>query len=201
MTLYPWGGDFLVGNNNLCVAIVTLSSFFNFPEEKVAIWGRVYTENLGVERIVANVISNPNIRFVIVCGEEVRGHLPGDALINLHRAGIDADRRIVAAGGAIPYIENIDESAINRFREQVEIIDMRGVTEVDAIGIDFIKNPGPFGSGEPYIAIRFEKRKEAPSTLFLHRSVEVLEFGDVVELLDEILFHEKIRVSLHGEVT
>src|SRR6266545_1998880 len=37
----------------------------------VAINERPTTENLGIERLVANTIANPHLRFVIVCGPEV----------------------------------------------------------------------------------------------------------------------------------
>jgi Tetrahydromethanopterin S-methyltransferase, subunit A len=34
----------------------------------VAIAGRLYTANLGIERIIGNVTANPNIRFLLLCG-------------------------------------------------------------------------------------------------------------------------------------
>ncbi len=51
--------------------------------------GPCKTENLGVEKIVANTISNSNIRFLLLCGMESKGHLPGNTLLALHKNGID----------------------------------------------------------------------------------------------------------------
>jgi hypothetical protein len=64
----------------------------------VAITGTLTTENLGIERLVRNTITNPRLRFVIVCGPEVEqriGHHPGGSLLALATNGTDntgADR-------------------------------------------------------------------------------------------------------------
>ncbi len=66
----------------------------------VAVVGTLHTENLGIERLVANVIADPHIRFVVVCGCDGRqaiGHLPGQSLLALSRNGIDERRRIIGA--------------------------------------------------------------------------------------------------------
>jgi tetrahydromethanopterin S-methyltransferase subunit A len=154
---YPWGGDFTTCNPNSCVAVVLLNIEY-IPTNKVAIFGPLKTENIGVEKIVANVISNPNIRFVVICGEDIRGHRSGESLIALHKNGIDKQNKIINAPGAIPYIENINNEAINRFQKQIEIIDLIG--EKDKENIDktiedcIIKAPPSFG--EPYIAIQIK---------------------------------------------
>lgn len=131
--MYPWRGEFTLGNQDSQVAIDTLSSRLDFPPEKVAIWGQHKTENLGIEKIVANIVSNPNIRYLILCGDEVRGHRSGNSLISLHANGIDDNGRIIGAKGAVPYIENITPESIARFREQVEIIDMIGNSSLSDI--------------------------------------------------------------------
>ena len=118
--LYPWRGEFTVGSKDSQIAIDTLSSSFDFPKEKIAIWGQHKTENLGIEKIIANIVSNPNIRYLILCGDEVRGHRSGQSIQSLHANGIDDNGRIINARGAVPYIENVPMEAIARFQEQVE---------------------------------------------------------------------------------
>jgi tetrahydromethanopterin S-methyltransferase subunit A len=49
-------------------------------KELFAIKGTMKTENMGVEKIIVNVVSNPKIRFLIVCGKDEFGHYPGDCL-------------------------------------------------------------------------------------------------------------------------
>ena len=91
-------GEFDVGDPKSCVAVATAGSHFSlFPiKAGAAIAGPFKTENLGIEKIVANVISNPNIRFIVICGSEVKGHISGDALECLHKYGLK-DGRIVNA--------------------------------------------------------------------------------------------------------
>jgi tetrahydromethanopterin S-methyltransferase subunit A len=51
---------------------------------------------------VANTISNPHLRFVLVCGPEVDqriGHHPGGSLLALAANGTDQRARIIAAPG------------------------------------------------------------------------------------------------------
>ncbi|MGQ9469661.1 MAG: hypothetical protein ACUVTD_07585 [Nitrososphaerales archaeon] len=41
--------------------------------------GTLQTANIGLEKIIANVVANPNIRYLILCGKEVDGYKAGDA--------------------------------------------------------------------------------------------------------------------------
>ena len=49
----------------------------------------VQTEDIGFEKIVCNVVANPNIRYIIVGGPEPEGHLIGEALKALLLNGVD----------------------------------------------------------------------------------------------------------------
>lgn len=141
----PLRGDYSVTDPQGRVAAVTLASSMKLP--CAGIYGPCRTENLGVEKVVANIISNPNIRYLVVCGAESKGHLPGDAIIALHKNGVDESRRIIGAKGAIPFIENLPMDALERFRQQVEIVDKRGLE--DAGQIDALIEDLRF-KGEPY---------------------------------------------------
>jgi tetrahydromethanopterin S-methyltransferase subunit A len=127
-----------------------------------AITGPQKTENLGIEKVVANIISNPNIRFLLVTGSEVKGHISGEAILMLHKNGLK-DNRIVGSTGAIPYIENLPDDAVKRFQAQITAVEMIG-TEDEAKIIAKIKelaakDPGAF-AGEPMI-IQVGEKKEA----------------------------------------
>ncbi len=123
----PVRGEYAVGDPQAGVAVVTLATLLRI--EGAAICGPCKTENLGVEKIVANVISNCNIRFLLICGVESKGHLPGDTLIALHRSGIDLQGRIVGSRGAIPFIQNLGPMAVKRFQEQIQLIDRIGLED------------------------------------------------------------------------
>lgn len=119
-------GEYKTGNSGACVAVVTCGSHLDdeaLIQAGAAISGSCKTENLGIEKLVSHIIANPNIRFLIVAGAEVKGHITGEAILMLHQNGISKNR-IVGAKGAIPYIENLSEEAVKRFMEQVECIDM-----------------------------------------------------------------------------
>lgn len=187
--LYPWRGEFTVGSIDSQIAIDTLSSKLDFPPESVAIWGQHKTENLGIEKIVANVVSNPNIRYLLLCGQEVRGHRSGQSLKSLHANGIDPEGRIIGATGAVPYIENIPPEAVARFREQVELIDMIGQTDEATLQKKIAElssvRKEPFG--EPMVMEFAEREKTVQmislsGKVSLHKDLLVdpyLEIGDM----------------------
>ena len=179
---YPWGGDFTVCSKNSCVAVVLLNINY-VPPKSVAIYGSLKTENIGIEKIVANTISNPYIRFLLVCGDDIRGHRSGQSLISLNINGIDNQHKIIDAKGAIPYIENLNDEAIQRFRKQIKIINLIGINDNEKIDIEIKKciNSAPEPFGEPYIAIRI-----APEAK--------------VNLDDKRALHSKIVVNYMGKI-
>ncbi|MBP1946963.1 tetrahydromethanopterin S-methyltransferase subunit A [Methanobacterium petrolearium] len=129
-------GDYVVGDPQSCVAGATLASHIEevLVDAGAAIAGPCKTENLGIEKMMANLISNPNIRFLVLCGSEVQGHITGQSIEALHANGVDPDKRkIVGATGAIPFIENIPDEAIQRFQQQLEIVSMIDVEDAAAI--------------------------------------------------------------------
>ena len=54
-------GDYIVGDPESPVAVTTLASHIEAELSGAAIAGPCKTENLGVEKVVANIISNPNM--------------------------------------------------------------------------------------------------------------------------------------------
>lgn len=154
----PLRGDYVVGDPESRVAVVTLAS--NLRVENAAISGTCKTENLGIEKIVANVISNSNIRFLVICGAESKGHLPGNTLIALHENGIDEQGRIIGSKGAIPFIQNLKIEAIKRFQDQVQLIDRIGLEDEEQIRLlaeDYGREGEPYPE-EPFQAVKRRAR-------------------------------------------
>lgn len=100
----------------------------------LCIVGKVETENIGIEKIIKNVLSNPAIRFLICAGEEPPKHLTGATLVALFRNGVDASRRILGSPGMRPILPNTTPEEVEAFRRQVEPVDMIGCTDVALIG-------------------------------------------------------------------
>ena len=97
-------------------------------ETGAALSGTLQTENIGIEKIVCNIAANPNIRYLVVCGNEVEGHNTGAAIKALIQNGIDARRTIIGSQAKTPYLFNIPLEAIARFRDQLTLIDLVGET-------------------------------------------------------------------------
>ncbi len=140
-------GSYFVGNENAAIAINTLSNT-KLPEQlitslkdKIAIAGYCETENIGVEKIVKNTISNPNIRTLIICGNEsgqnmMGGHFSGQTLLSLHSNGITGKNRIIGAKGKRPVVKNLSIEQIKRFQSQVEIVELIGNNSIEDITLN-----------------------------------------------------------------
>ena len=90
-----------------------------------AVAGQLYSE-AGVNFIVRNVLANPRIRYLILCGEENKRERSGQALINLKKYGVNRKNQIIGTkNGFID--KEIPLRAISEFRKGVEIINLRGV--------------------------------------------------------------------------
>jgi tetrahydromethanopterin S-methyltransferase subunit A len=138
----PLPGDYTVLDVDGTVALCTLTDAELAREvvrarpPGVAIVGTLMTENLGIERIVENIVTNPAIRFLVLAGEDVRqkvGHLAGESLLALARGGVDAEGRIVGAPGKRPFLKNISRAALAHFARSVEVVDRIGEADLSAL--------------------------------------------------------------------
>jgi len=132
-------GTYFVTDPAAPVAVTTLGSVALAEEVSrgapagLCIVGKVETENIGLEKIVKNVVSNPAIRYLLFAGNEPPRHLTGASLLALFENGIDAQGRIPGAPGMRPVLTNTRPEEVEAFRAQVEPIDMTGCTDVGAI--------------------------------------------------------------------
>jgi len=135
----PLPGDYQVIRFQASVAVCTLNSDHLIKElasaniEGLSIIGSLHTENLGIEHLIRNILANPYIRFLIVCGEDTRkaiGHLPGQSLVSLMHHGVNERMRIIEAKGKRPFLKNLDTNHIDVFCQQVRVIEHIGTTDV-----------------------------------------------------------------------
>jgi len=168
-------GDYTVGNPKSRIAVVTLASQIS-PLPEAAIWGSSKTENLGVEKIIVNIISNSNIRYILICGTESKGHLAGHSLLAIHANGIDEKGRIIGSEGAIPFIENISKEAVKRFQQQVVLLDKIGLTNQNEIKkiVRKYNNQGEVYPNEPFVATS-QKKKRSTFTVPLSGNIIISE--------------------------
>ena len=103
-------GDVVSGSIASPVAVCTLGSRSLLPafagRPEIAVAGRVFTENVGVERMVQNLVAFKTLRFLIVCGRETR-HRVGQTIISLHRSGLDVEDRVIGSEAPEPLLPNL----------------------------------------------------------------------------------------------
>ncbi len=145
-------GSYVIGDSSAVVAVCTLTStelmepLAHIPG--VAIAGRVYTPNLGIEKIIRNVTTNRAIRFLLLCGKESPVFYPAQTLDALLKNGVSSDMQIIDAQGPLPTLKNISLAQIAAFRRQVELVDYTGLTDLAEIARHIqtlvARAPGPF---------------------------------------------------------
>jgi tetrahydromethanopterin S-methyltransferase subunit A len=157
----PEEGCFLRGNDNSPVAVAVILKWHRDKtppeiealvragiESGAALSGTLQTENVGLEKVICNIIANPNIRYLVVCGPESPGHLTGESIACLMRNGIDDKKRIIGANSPAPYLANIPAEWVARFRQQVTHVDLinEGNPEVirDAVWSCYQEEPVDF---------------------------------------------------------
>jgi tetrahydromethanopterin S-methyltransferase subunit A len=129
-------GDVVFGGMDSPVAVCTLASrsmlaaLAGRPE--IAVAGRVYTENVGVERMVQNLAAFESVRFLIVCGRESR-HKVGQTILALHRAGLDADARVIGSEAPEPIMPNLTPDQLRAFQQRITVVDLIGVTDAETV--------------------------------------------------------------------
>ncbi len=137
---YVRGNDF----SPVAVAIILICEPENMPKEiedlvragiesGAALSGTVQTSNIGFEKIICNIVANPNIRYIILGGPESEGHRTGEALKALIDFGVDEKKRIKNTTALFPTLYNIPLELIERFRKQITIVDLQFEGNPDVI--------------------------------------------------------------------
>ncbi len=142
---YDWPiekGRYLTGNpfSPIGVAVILSSPYEKIPKETeeliragiekgAGISGTLQTANIGVEKIIVNLISNPNIRYLILTGRE-SGHFPADALKALFKNGTDENGYIIRTKAPTAILKNIPKETIERLREQIQLIDLSDIIDI-----------------------------------------------------------------------
>jgi tetrahydromethanopterin S-methyltransferase subunit A len=136
--LLPINQEYYLGAGE-AVAICTLSSIDLLEAiarsslmNKLVITGRLLSENKGIDAIVAFAMKHPELKLILICGKEVKGHRAGQALMALASNGVDSSGRIIGAVGPNPIIISCALD-VEIFRRQIEIIDLIGTVDIGKI--------------------------------------------------------------------
>lgn len=132
-------GEYFVLDKAGTVAVSTLASSHLAEElaqrkpNGLAITGKTETENIGIDKVIKNVITSPTLRYLILAGTEPSGHLTGKTFLALAAKGVDEKGRVIDSPGKRPILRNVTAPEIEAFRVQVQVIDMIGCESVEEI--------------------------------------------------------------------
>jgi len=137
--LLPIPEEFYIGNYNSSICICTLSSIKLLKEIKnskiidnIAVVGRLFTENKGIDSIIKYVNQNKKIKTIIVCGKDVWGHKSGHSLFELHKNGIDNNNRIINSTSPDPFL-TVSKFEIKYFQKQITLVNLINETDIELI--------------------------------------------------------------------
>jgi len=138
-SLLPIPEEFYIGNYNSSICICTLSSIKLLKEIKnskiidnIAVVGRLFTENKGIDSIIKYVNQNKKIKTIIVCGKDVWGHKSGHSLFELHKNGIDNNNRIINSTSPDPFL-TVSKFEIKYFQKQITLVNLINETDIELI--------------------------------------------------------------------
>jgi tetrahydromethanopterin S-methyltransferase subunit A len=96
----------------------------------LCIVGKTETENIGVEKVIKNIITNPTIRFLLLVGRDPEGHRSGGTLLALWENGVDDGMRVMGSPGRRPILRNVTRGEVEAFRKQVLVVDLIGCEDI-----------------------------------------------------------------------
>jgi tetrahydromethanopterin S-methyltransferase subunit A len=135
----PLPGDYTVMDKDAPGAVCTLADEELYEALRkallpgVALVGTLTTENLGIERLVRNVVANPSISWLLLCGTDSRGHRAGECLAALSENGVDSEMRIVGAPGKRARLVNLSFEETEAFRTNIRVVRRTGWKDVGEI--------------------------------------------------------------------
>ena len=137
--ILPINEEVFFGNPKSSLTICTLSSMNLLKEianssmmSKIALTGRLFSENKGIDSLIKYVISNKNLETILLCGKDTPGHRPGHSLLNLYKNGIDSEGKIINSTSPDPIL-TVTKSEVRKFQNQIKLIDEIGETNISKI--------------------------------------------------------------------
>jgi tetrahydromethanopterin S-methyltransferase subunit A len=131
----PVGGEYDVVSASAPVAVSTLASvalacdLARLAPDGLAICGKTETENIGIDKLIKNIITNPALTHLVVCGIDSEGHQTGKTLLALAKNGVDAGQRVIGSPGKRPVLRNVTPAEIEAFCRQVQLVDLIGCVD------------------------------------------------------------------------
>ncbi|HZU05857.1 MAG TPA: DUF4346 domain-containing protein [Chloroflexota bacterium] len=129
------------------------------PRELYAACGNLYSL-WGISLLVRSVLARPTLRYLVLCGVDYAD--TGHALVALVEQGLAPD-------GTIPGTEarldaDLDPAAVERFRRQLTLVDLRGCTDPARVAAAIRALPPPADGPRVLVPEGWSPPARAPST-------------------------------------
>lgn len=108
--------------------------------------GQLYSRDEGISCLIRNCLANKSIRYLLLCGIDL--YNSGEALLALWKNGVDEQHRINGVANASVQKE-IPLDALNRWREQVQVLDYRSIKDYAQLPALIQELPPLPSCGEP----------------------------------------------------
>ncbi len=125
-------GEYSVLDSTAHVAVSTLGSIALADElaqrkpKGLAVVGKTETENIGIDKVVRNIVTNHAIQYLVLAGSDPAGHQSGKTFVALSQNGVDEKGRVIGSPGKRPVLRNVTAEEIAEFRKQVQVVDLIG---------------------------------------------------------------------------
>ncbi|MFC1598991.1 thymidylate synthase [Patescibacteria group bacterium] len=192
----------IIGNPEAEIGIVSLWTPVNkitdnLDKNSFALAGQLYSKE-GINYIIRNILANPRIRLLIICGEERVGS--GEALIKLFDKGVDDNNQIKDTEFCQIHKE-IPKQAIDLFRDNVKYKNLIGVYEPAQITTEINNYQAQKSTwSEPLVfpeaEIEFDGVMPTDQSVFKIRKKFAGEAW--LEIIKKIMKFGTIRESFHG---
>jgi thymidylate synthase len=192
----------IIGNPDSQIGIVCLWTPVDKITDKIdknnfALAGQLYSKE-GINYIIRNILANPKIRLLIICGEERVGS--GEALMNIIDKGVDDKNKIIDTQMAQIHKE-IPRTAIDLFRENVKYANLMGETDTQKIMAkinNYQSQDKDWAEVQvfPEAQIEFDGVMPTDQSVFKIRKKHAGEAW--LEIIKKIMKFGTIRESFHG---
>ncbi len=175
----------------------------------LAIVGKTETENIGIDKVIKNIVTNPSIRYLVLCGDEPKGHMSGHTLEKLWENGVDDSMRVIGSSGKRPILRNVSRHEIEAFRKQVKVIDMIGEENPQAIiaGVSDLagkilpsasRNCGKSVKVPPGAGKAIEAKKHKDTNLDKAGYFVIIPQGEGLIMVEHYSYENKLLRTLRG---
>ncbi len=132
--------------------------------------GNLYSSTRGLDFLIRNLLANPKIYYLVVCGTDGSGS--GQGLIDFFNNGIQKEKNEqgkeywMIKGITKGEIDiEIPEEALVKLRENVKVFDLRNISNPEKI-IDFVRQNNLQAKLSPWAEPRIFPKKEVKTTVF-----------------------------------